>query len=186
MCIRYITLGIALLLAGAVGQAQAGGFITKDFKGNFAGTALTTRMDLNNDGILAGWSTAVVDGTFGQRTNQAVVERKFVAAPGVCAAGQIEFALVAGKGVGTFVKTRDQIFTQVTASTYCFDPATGEFSGHDTTIITGGTGKFEGATGSLEQSYTGSLVLGDPDPASNQSFGPFSGEYSGTINLPKK
>lgn len=184
---RYFTLGIALLLVvGAVGQAEAGDIKTKDTEGSFAGTSLTARIDLNNDGILAGWSTAVVKGTLGESTNQGVVERVPVAAPGVCSAGQVEFALVAGKLVGTFLKTRDQVFSQLTSSTFCFDPATGDFSGHDTGITTGGTGKFEGATGSFEQSYTGSTLLADPDPASRQLFSRFTGEFSGTINLLEK
>lgn len=183
---RYFTLGIALLFAGAVGYAEAADVKTKKLKESFAGTFISTRIDFDNDGALAGWSTAVVDGSLGKRTNQGVVERKFVAAPGACAAGQIEFGLVAGQAVGTFLKTRDQLFSQITSSTYCFDPATGEFSGHDTAIITGGTGEFEGATGSFEQNYTGSILLGDFDPASNQVFGPFRGEALGTINLPKK
>jgi hypothetical protein len=183
---RHFILGIALLLVGAVGQTEANDLKTKDIDGSFAGTFLTTRIDLNNDGILAGWSTAVVKGTLGESTNQGVVERVPVASPGVCSAGQVEFALVAGKAVGTLLKTRDQVFSQLTSSTFCFDPATGNFSGHDTGIITGGTGEFEGATGSFEQSFTGSTLLADPDPASRQSFGPFTGEFSGTITLPKK
>lgn len=183
---RHLTFCLALLLVGVVGQAEAKDIKTKDIEGSFAGTFLTTRIDLNNDNILAGWSTAVVKGTLGESSSQGVVERVPVASPGVCAAGQVEFALVEGRVVGTNLKTRDQAFSQLTSSTFCFDPATGDFSGHDTGIFTGGTGEFEGATGEFEQSYTGSTLLGDGDPASNQSFGPFTGEFSGTINLPKK
>jgi hypothetical protein len=186
---KRLLLGIAtgLLIAVSCGNAKAddhGEGHTRPYKGTFAGTSLTSRIDLNNDGSLAGWSTSVVNTNLGKSTNEGVVERRFVAAPGVCAAGQVELGLVQGKGVSTFLSTGDQIFGETTSSTFCYDPATGNYSGHDTGIVTGGTGKFEGATGSIERSYTGTDLVIDRDPASKQAFGRFSGEFSGTITLP--
>src|SRR5260221_12926493 len=75
---KGLTLGIAtgLLLTLSFANAKAGD--TKDHtrptKGKFAGTFLSTRMDLNDDGVLAAWSTAEVNGTLGKRTVQGIAE----------------------------------------------------------------------------------------------------------------
>jgi hypothetical protein len=66
-----INLALALLLAGTLGRAEAK---DKSFKGEFAGTFLTMRIDLNNDGALASWSTAVVKSNLGRSSNQGVDE----------------------------------------------------------------------------------------------------------------
>ena len=173
------------MIALGSGRAEA-----RDIKGRstFAGTFLTARIDLNNDGNLASWSTAAVKSNLGRRTSQGVVERARVDLPtGKCPAGQLEFTLVAGRFVNTFTqkaKVKDQLFAELTSSTQCIDPATGAFSGNDTGTVIGGTGKFAGATGSFEQSFTGFILLFDPDPESKQSFGSFTGESTGTLTLP--
>jgi hypothetical protein len=71
-------------------------------------------------------------------------------------------------------------------STACLNPTTGRFRGRDRGTITGGTGKFAGATGSFEDTFRGSIRLFDPDPAANQAFGDFTGEFSGTLTLPDR
>ena len=47
---------------------------TRRNDGEFGGTFLSTRMDLNDDGALAAWSTAQISGRLGKRTTQSVVE----------------------------------------------------------------------------------------------------------------
>ncbi|MGE4095969.1 MAG: hypothetical protein AB7G75_34640, partial [Candidatus Binatia bacterium] len=52
---------------------------TRPNNGTFAGTYLSTRIDVvdKGDGIAASWSTAEVTGTLGKRTVQAATEPKF-------------------------------------------------------------------------------------------------------------
>ena len=63
---------IGLLMTVSVGSAKAEH--TRRNNGTFGGTFLSTRMDLNDDSVLAGWSTAEVNGTLGKRSSQSVVE----------------------------------------------------------------------------------------------------------------
>ena len=92
---------------------------------------------------------------------------------------------MAGSVVNTFLHTRDQLYIQFTSRIVCIDLVAGVANGHVIATITGGTGKFAGATGSVDYRFTGSGLLGDPDPESNQGFGPFTGTVSGTLTLPK-
>jgi hypothetical protein len=179
-----IGLTCSFLIALASGRAEA-----RDIriKGDFAGTGLTARIDLNNDGRLADGGTWVEKSNLGQSSAQFVIEGVPVDPPsGACPAGQLERALVAGNVVNTFLHTRDQLFIQLTSRIFCFDLATSTFSGHTIATITGGTGKFVGATGSVDYRFTGVVHLADFDPASNQLFVSFTGTVEGTLTLPKR
>ena len=176
------TIGLAcsFVIALASGRAEA-----RDIriKGDLAGTCLSTRIDLNNDGVPAGWSTWVEQSNLGQSSAQSVIEAVLVPPTGACPAGHLETGVVAGgSAVNTFLHTRDQLFNQVTSRILCIDLVTGAFSAHSLATITGGTGKFAGATGSIEYRFTGLTFLADP--ASNQSFGSFTGTIEGTLILP--
>lgn len=184
-CSWTIGLACSFVIALGSGRAEA-----RDIKvrGTFAGTTLGTRIDFNNDGGLADWFTVEVKSNLGRATRQGVTEAALVDPPtGKCPADQLELALVAARFVDTFtdtVKVKDQLFAEVTSSTLCFDPATGAFSANDTATWVGGTGRFAGAMGTFENSYTGFILLADPDPESNQFISSFTGEFTGTLNLP--
>ena len=181
------TLGLACSCVIALGSSRAE---ARDIKvrSTFAGTTLGARIDLNNDGGLADWFTAEVKSNLGQAIRQGVTEGALIDPPsGKCPAGQLEIALVAARSVDTFTQTakvKDQLFAEVTSSTLCFDPATGAFSTNDTAAWVGGTGRFAGAMGTFENSYTGFILLADPDPESNQFFNSITGEFTGTLTLP--
>ncbi len=172
---------IGCLLVAGIGRAEARDI---PIKGDFAGTFLTARIDLNNDGRLAFGGTWVEKSNLGESSAQFVIEDVVVPPTGACPAGQLETALVAGSVVNTFLHTRDQLFTQTTSRILCFDFDTGVASAHAIATITGGTGKFAGATGSLDYRFTGVTLLADFDPASNQLFGSFTGTVEGTLILP--
>ena len=76
----------------------------------------------------------------------------------------------------------DLIFSEETSLTLCFDPLTQIqfFSG--TTNITGGTGRFEGATGTVEFEATAKTLFED---AVGNFFGEQSGTFEGTIEFAK-
>jgi hypothetical protein len=178
------TIGLAcsLVITLSSGRADARDI---HIKGDWAGTGLTARIDLNNDGGLADWATWVEKSNLGQSSAQAVIEGSAPVSPtGACPVGQVESGLVGGSIVNTFLHTRDQLFIQPTSRVLCFDPAAGAFSAQTIATITGGTGKFAEATGSVEYRFTGSPLFADFDPASNQGFFSFTGTVEGTLTLP--
>ncbi len=178
------TIGLvcSCMIAFASGRADA-----RDIRirGDMAGTYLTARIDLNNDGGLADSATWVEKSNLGTSSVQAIIEGSLPVPPsGACPAGQLETALVGGSIINTFLHTRDLLFLQPTSRVLCFDLATGVASAHTIATITGGTGKFAGATGSVDYRFTASAALGDSDPASTQAFGYFTGTIEGTLILP--
>jgi hypothetical protein len=177
-----LSLVCSVVIALGSGRAEA-----KDIrmKGEFAGTGLTARIDLNNDGRPADGGTWVEKSNLGRSSAQFVIESVPVDSPsGACPTGQLERVLVAGNVVNTFLHTRDQLFIQLTSRIFCFDLVTSTFSAHTIAAITGGTGKFVGATGSVDYRFTGVVHLADFDPASNQLFVSFTGTVEGTLTRP--
>jgi hypothetical protein len=60
----------------------------------------------------------------------------------------------------------------------------GGFTGSETGVILGGTGRFVGASGTFEQSFTGFYQAFDPNANPAQGFGSFRGQVTGTLILP--
>jgi len=177
--IKSLALALGLVMSGLLGNVSA-----EEFSGTYAGTFTENRMDLNDDGTVGGWDTARADTTIGQLNFQETMERQPVASPtGLCPTGQLEFELVFGTGVDTAADT-SQIFYQIDESPVCLDPATFTFTGTAQESILGGTGRFAGATGNFESTFTGSYLVFDDSPESNQGFGPFSGSFTGDITIP--
>lgn len=182
-----IGVAIGLFLVAGINQVEA-----KDIplKGTSAGTFLGTQMDLfplgNPDGVAAGWSTAEVTGNLGKRTNQSVVERVPTGPTQACPGGVFIIDAQNGIGFGTGTGTwpdGDQLYSQIVRSTQCYDTA-GRFTVTETARIVGGTGKFAGASGTVEQTGTGFFQYFDPNAKPPQGFGSFSGVFKGTLILP--
>src|SRR5215207_821681 len=70
------------------------------FKGKFAGTSLHSRIDRNDDGLPANWSTGVTMGTLGKRVFQTLYEFLPTGPPAECPGGL--FIIDAQNGFGTF------------------------------------------------------------------------------------
>jgi len=184
-------IGAALgcLLVAGTGRVEA-----KEIRNNgtFAGTFLGTRMDLfplgNPDGMAAGWSTAELTGKLGKRTSQSVGEVVPTGPTPECPGGVFIIDAQNGIGFGTTTQTwpnGDQIYGQSVTRTQCSDTV-GRFTGTDTARIVGGTGKFAGASGTVEQSFSGFFQYFDANASPAQGFGSFSGEFEGTLILPKR
>lgn len=160
------------------------------YKGTFSGTALGTRMDVfplgNPDGVAAVLSTAEVTGNLGKRTSQGVTEAVPTGPTAECPGGVFIIDAPNGIGFGTGTGTwpnGDQLYSQIVTRTHCLDTA-GRFTGTDTGRIVGGTGKFAGASGTVEQSYTGFAQYFDANANPGQAFFSFNGEFEGTLILP--
>jgi hypothetical protein len=138
-------------------------------------------------------------GTIGGFTDQAVEEFDPVSGSGCTILGSpapiagctltgssetgCEFKTVGGAIVLRANATGDLLF-ETESSTLCLDlssapPFNGTADAHGT--ITGGTGKFSGATGTFTTAVHGQTLVSDP---AGHSFGGFEGSSTGTITTP--
>jgi hypothetical protein len=179
-----ISVATGLLLTVSIGDANAKRM--RPTTGTLAGTSLGTRIDLNDDGVPAGWSTAVVTGTLGKSTSQGVVEAVPTGPTPECPGGVSIVDAQNGLGFGANTRTfpnGDQLYTQLLARTQC-GLGGGQFTGADTWTVVGGSGKFEGASGTVEVRWSSFCQAIDPNANPVQCFGSFSGELDGTVILP--
>ncbi len=179
---------IGCLLVAGMGRVEA---TEIPVKATFAGTFLGTRMDLfplgNPDGVPAGWSTGVVTGNLGKRIFQGVNEYVPTGPTAECPGGVFIIDAQNGQGFGTFTETfpnSDQLYGRILTSTLCYYNSVGGFTGSTTLSYVGGTGKFAGASGNIENSSAGFFQAFDANANPAQGFGSFSGEYEGTLILP--
>ena len=180
---KSLTIGLTLscVIALGIGKAEAGKL---PLKASFSGSFVNTQSDTNGDGQKGGLNSGGTKGTLGPGTFQSVGEFVF-SGPGTCPNGNPGFIFTLlpgmGHGVGRQDSTGDLTFTELTSETICFDPITTIqfFSGAEN--ITGGTGRFAGATGSDTFSGTARTLFED---AAGNFFGEFSGTLEGTIITP--
>lgn len=187
-------LGIAtgLLLAAPLGTVEARRF-PKSFESSFAGTALTTDIDLYPtgapDGVKAAWSTAQDTNTSAnlQVTSQSVVEVIPQGPTQACPGGVFIIDVTDPnnlKGFGVITSTYpngDQLYSRLLIRTQCND-AQGLFTGSQTGQFLGGTGKYAGASGTFTQKFVGFPWVADQTV--KQGFFSFSGTTKGTLFLP--
>lgn len=161
---------------------------TRRNDGKFGGTYLSTRMDVvdKGDGVIASWSTAEVTGTLGKRSAQSVTEPRFTGVTAACPGGVFVIEAVNKIGFGTTTHTfpnGDQIYSRILTRTRC-GLGGGKFTTTDITETLGGTGKFEGASGTSEVHSVSQCQAFDGNAVSPQCFGSFTGDFEGTITLP--
>jgi hypothetical protein len=178
------------LLVCSLGTAQAGDKKehTRPNNGTFGGTYLSARMDVvdRGDGVIASWSTAEVTGTLGKRSAQGVVEPKFTGVTGACPGGVFIIDAINGIGFGKTTATfpnGDQIYSRILTRYQC-GLGGGKYETDDVQEIIGGTGKFEGASGTAALHSISVCQASDPNATPPQCFGSFTGEFTGTITLP--
>lgn len=88
--------------------------------------------------------------------------------------------------VVSFPERGDQLFLRLSpniTSVGCFDLTTSVLTGQTTLDVTGGTGRFAGATGTVIKTYH-VTQLGLP-PSGKGAIGGFTGAFDGTIKLAK-
>ena len=186
---RNWTIGLAFsfVIALANGRAEA-----KDipWKGSFSGSFVTTQTDTNGDGQKAFLSLLGFKGTLGSSTDQSVTE-SVISQPATttCESGNaglnLELAPPPSGGAWSYVnrfdKTGDLIFGEYTSVAACLDSVTLIQFYRGTFSITGGTGRFEGATGTGEFSGTARVLFDDGE---GNFFGKQNGTYTATIVTP--
>jgi hypothetical protein len=185
---RSLTIGLMLSCVIALGSSKAeAGKLT--LKGSASGTYVNTQTDTDGNGEKASLISLGAKGTLGSSTIQGVNEY-VQSGSATCPNGNagVEFTLLRSLNpaapanfVQRFESTGDLLFSEQTSGTLCFDPATSISFFSGTTTITGGTGRFEGATGTGEVSGTAKDLFED---AAGNFFGEQSGTYTVTLTTP--
>ncbi len=150
------------------------------FKFSYTGSIVPVPIDLNADGANSTVVDAQSKGTFGPSMSHIVTEWTPV---GLCADGYVQFALIHAAVVVTF-SNGDQLFGAGPGNGWMcldLDPAgAGYFYGEAYGDFSGGTGRFEGASGSFSSPFTGNNTT---LTSFGYGFGPIQGSFEGTLTL---
>jgi len=179
------------ILTGIVGLALTPVVQAKEIveQVNAAGTFLTSRIDANGDNSPSSWCTLQISGkNESQSMQQCINEDVFAGITDDCPGGIFVIDAANGVGGGSGVRTfsnGDQLFLALTNRYLCADDQGAITSGEDSGVILGGTGDYEGASGTYEYTYTGRIMYADPFANPPQYFGSVNSP-SGTwvINVP--
>jgi hypothetical protein len=147
--------------------------LSEAVSGNFVDTAL----DTNGDGIAAAHFAGEAKGS-GAPSYEGVQEIQF-APTGLCDAGEVE-GIVAAYSIVRRYANGDLLFSRLVDGSFCLDPATGRAQVTVNAEISGGTGRFEGATGSYVIEYEAIALL--PDPTGGIGHGAFAGTATGDVD----
>ncbi len=185
---RFSTLGLTLLmLTGFISSVSAK---TQHLSCTFASTfadGVETHIDTNGDGVSAGLSQGIDNCNIGRFFIQLETEYVGPITPlTTCPQGTEEFHGVQNRSVWTEEKTSDQVLSEASVITLCLNPSLPDlpFSYTGKVTVIGGTGKFAGATGSIDIRGAGKyLVLGVKDNVFG-GFGQFTEIGTGTLTLP--
>lgn len=195
---HYVTVGLTLLLlTGAVVAADAKTHQKVHCAGG--GTfvdGVETNIDTDGDGVSAGIDQGSEVCNIGMFVFQEEVEWIPRSVTSACPAGTTdEYYIDATHGqhraVATNQKTGDQLFGQFTSATLCVDfssyPAPPfPFTASGQNVITGGTGKYTGATGTNSFHTVGSYIQYGLKGGAGAfgAFGQFTFTSDGTLTLP--
>jgi len=136
---------LPLVIAICVGVILSGAAQSGEIKYNqrFTGVGYSTSIDTNDDGLFASAFTFQSKGSPGKATTQSVGEFKPMLPGAGC---DLQSELVQQSFVSTF-NDGSMLFHVTTAAQTCITFLPFSFTGHLEGTITGGTGRFEGATG---------------------------------------
>ena len=166
---------LPLIIAVCVGLTVSGAALAGEMSidQRFSGVAQPTMVDTNGDGIFANAVSFQFKGAPGRATMLGIGEFTdfaFVGTPGC----ELRADFVQESVVETF-SDGSMLFFVATNAFNCVNLATLEISGEVTADIIGGTGRFEGATGSVEIKFEAFLV----GPIMNA----FTGTMKGTVQV---
>jgi hypothetical protein len=179
-----MVLGISLVMASSRVEAK-----DKQFHASFVGTD-TNKDDFSFTGTPAAYLTVAGKSTLGEYTAQLVVEAppdgQTCALPG--GGSGVELVFVGEVAVLSFADREEQLFLHLSpnvTSHACFDLTAGVATGQTTFDVTGGTGRFDGASGTIVKTWKFIVLASPPSPPGKGFFGSFTGTFDGTINLAK-
>ena len=149
---------LPLLITLCAGLVMSGAALSGEIPINqtFSGVNHPTMVDTNADGQPANAGSFQITGSPGKATAVSLAEftpLAFVGTPGC----ELRAELVQESFVSTF-SDGSMLFFHVAAAHNCVNIATFEIGGQMSGWITGGTGRFEGATGTYEVVFEAFLV----------------------------
>jgi hypothetical protein len=181
--VTVVVLGIGL--AVAVGSVEAK---EKQFHASFAGI-ITNKDDLSFTGMPGIYATVAGKSALGDYTAQEAAETSLggntCTLPG--GGSGVELVVVGEVFVLSFTEKGEQLFLNFNpdGQLACFDLATGVASGRLPFDVIGGTGRFEGVTGTIVQTWKFIALAPPPSPSSKGFFGSLTGTFDGTIEFAK-
>jgi hypothetical protein len=203
--VRTVSIGFALFAFLAATTVEAGA-ASLSFSGTASGSGASVTMDIDNDACgtsfictelssfnsFAGTQTGGIEA--GAFTGQNVAEADPVSGTGCffdpthvqgCTLGTVtdacKFRVVGAAGAVRFSSTGDIVTTKLSSGTECLDVSHGlpfNFAGSETDVITGGSGKFVGASGTVTNKFHGQVLT---DDFNGHGFAWVTGSFSGTI-----
>ena len=165
---------IIALCAGLIVSGDAWAAET-NFKQQASGASHPTMIDTNGDGFFASAVSFQVKGKFGKATLLGIAEFTDFMPYGVSGC-ELRAELVQESFVETF-KDGSMLFFVATSGFNCLNLATFEAGGEFVGTITGGTGRFAGATGTWTTEFEAFVV--------SQFVNAFTATTTGKIDVPK-
>ncbi len=153
-----------------------------EFKQEVSGAFVPSNFDTNLDGNSGVLYLADARGTFGNSSYEGLLEAIVLPEPEICEPGQVERRVIVFSIVQRF-KDGDLLFSSLAPDGGVSCAAPGERVPFTVTVdITGGTGRFEDASGQYVFTASSVLLLRDPDGVNVLQAARF-GEIDGTIEL---
>jgi hypothetical protein len=177
---------LGMSLAVAIGSAEAK---EKPFHASFAGTA-TNKDDFSFTDTQSFYNTIAGKSTLGHYTAQLVGEAPpdGDACPLPGGGSGVDLVFVGEVIILSFTATGEQLFLRLSPSVTshaCLDLATGANSGQTTFDVSGGTGRFAGATGTIVKTWQAIILAPSASPPGKGFFESFTGTFDGAIKLAK-
>lgn len=145
---------VATLLIAPRAEAQS----------RFSGSAVANEIDVDDDGMAGDTVTFQSRGPFGDARGQAHNELAPWDMMTFCGPTSVLLVYTVSTQVTTYANG-DQLYQSLNNGSLCLNiDGSGSFTFEITLDVTGGTGKFQGATGSSTLTGSGQLLQGDPVP----------------------
>ena len=176
-----IGLALGIGLAVAVGNVEAK---DKPFHASFAGT-ITNKDDFSFTGTPGSYTNVAGKSTLGPYTAQSVFETPLDGKTCTLPSGGsgVEVVVTGEVFVLSFAATAEQLFLTLSPSGQlaCVDPTTIVTLGQLTFDVSGETGRFDGATGTIVKTFKAIGLA--PSPPGKDGFSSFTGTFDGTIEF---
>jgi hypothetical protein len=172
------TMALVLTLGAACLRAQQA-----PVNMTFSGDAGPSVVDLKYDGTNTGEENLAGNGTYGQFTFRLIKASAILPQPSLTCFGPAKFFFPNVAGAGLFRFVDGSLLTVIlTDGGDCIDFAALQARCTLTFTITGGTGRFQGASGVLTLTEAAAPILSDASTPPKPVFFTEVGEFTGTID----
>lgn len=172
----------ALLVLSLAHPSAHGTAAERKLTGKFAGSIVSTAIDVDNNGATSVLSTVRGKSSLGMTSSQTIGESApQLPAVNTCPANNLEFPLLMAHSIIHFEDLGDLLFATYSSGVTCFDPTSGVFTTTGKGKFTSGTGTLSNATGSFEATWQGKGIVRD---RMGHEFDYLTGQVSGTIITP--